>query len=260
MRVRRWKWLAGVAAAAAVIVAAAIAASCLLLRDSSTPVDVDEVVDEFRDDGRSPASLDRLPEAGVYVYATEGAEEVDALAGTRHEYPAETAVTVSAGGCGVELHWGILEERFESWELCLDGEDLRQPGYVSFHRFFGQPDTKSFVCERLSMALPDGAGPGDSWTTDCAAGSLREVTTFEVEEVDDLDVAGVSVSTVRIRTRTEVSGSSTGSSEGEIWLVRDSGLPVRWTETTATTSLSAIGPVRYDESFVIELESIEPRR
>jgi len=260
MRGRRWPWLVSGGIAVALAVAMIAAASFLLLRDTSTPIDVQEVVDEFREGETPSGSLEGLPGPGVYVYSTEGFEEVDALAGTRHDYPPETTLTVAVAGCGVELRWEVLEERFESWELCPEGAGMRQPGYVSFHRFFGQPDTKSFVCTEESLALPGVVAPGASWSTDCIAGSLREVTTYEIVGLEDLDVSGTAVPVVHILTATDVSGSSTGSSEGQLWLSQDEGLPVRWTETTSTTSLSAIGPVHYDETFLIELGSMEPRR
>ncbi|MGH2728364.1 MAG: hypothetical protein ACRDKS_15455, partial [Actinomycetota bacterium] len=38
------------------------------------------------------------PALGVYVYATDGYEETDALSGQRHDYPAETALTISRQG------------------------------------------------------------------------------------------------------------------------------------------------------------------
>jgi hypothetical protein len=100
-------------------------------RDTSTEVAVDAVVDEFRaatTDGpatTAPATTApatsapvetthpaapsrRLPSPGVYVYATTGSESVDALAGTDHDYPAETTITVLRAGCGVVLRWVAL--------------------------------------------------------------------------------------------------------------------------------------------------------
>src|ERR687891_336955 len=39
-------------------------------------------------------------ETGVYVYATEGFEETDALSGQRHDYPSQTTITASKHDCG----------------------------------------------------------------------------------------------------------------------------------------------------------------
>ena len=99
-----------------------------------------------------------------------------------------------------------------------------------------------------------------SWSIDCAAGSLLETTTYEVLSIAAMDVNGESVDAVRLSVKVDVSGRSQGSSEGELWLSRKSGLPLRWSETTETTSGSQIGPVHYSESLTIELTSLTPHQ
>ena len=76
---------------------------------------------------------------GVYQYATTGFDSVDALTGARHDYPNITTITVVPYGCGVRLRWDIAVERWDSWDWCLDGDALRQTGWVGYHEFFGTP-------------------------------------------------------------------------------------------------------------------------
>src|SRR5688572_23871693 len=63
------------------------------------------------------SSLEPLEE-GVYVYATDGYEETDALSGQRHDYPAQTTMTVSKQGCGYRWRWQPLKERWEESDGC----------------------------------------------------------------------------------------------------------------------------------------------
>lgn len=46
-----------------------------------------------------------LPEPGVYLYESSGFDSVDALTGARHDYPAQTTVTITTEGCGVRVRW-----------------------------------------------------------------------------------------------------------------------------------------------------------
>ena len=258
---RRWAWFAaatvGLVAIAAVVTYLVVTA---LFEDTSKPLAVAEVVDDFREDEGGTMPAPGLPEVGVYVYATEGGEEVDALGGTRHDYPPETTITVATTECGVQLRWDALEERYEQWELCAAGGTLSLPGYVSFHRFFGQPDLQRYVCDAGSEALPAEVVAGATWQVTCTSASLVETTTYEVLAVADLDAGGEVVEAVHLRTVVELSGGVEGASEGELWLAREGGLPLRWRETTTTVSPSAIGPVRYEESFAIEIVSLAPQR
>jgi len=56
-------------------------------------------------------------EDGVYVYDTKGFEQTNALGGARHDYPAESTITVQHGGCGWTTRWQPLQERWEQWQF-----------------------------------------------------------------------------------------------------------------------------------------------
>ena len=252
-------WLgAGFALVAVVAVGAYVAATWF--DDSSTPVAVGDVIDRFDDEDGSGEAPAGLPAPGVYVYATTGSERVDALGGTVHEYPPETTVTVAVGGCGVTLRWDALEERYDEWTLCPVAAGLEQPAYVGFHRFFGQPDTKRYVCEPAAVALPADPAPGDAWSAECAAGDHVETWSYEVLAREAVEVGGVAVDTAHVRARVTLAGGADGEAVVDDWIVPQSGLLVRRIREGETVSPSAVGPVRYEERYEIALTSLEPRR
>ncbi|MFQ5558043.1 MAG: hypothetical protein ACE5GB_11120, partial [Acidimicrobiales bacterium] len=170
----RWLWaLLGVV----VVLAVAAIVGFVVWRDTATPVSVSEAVETFRadppetstradDEARvaatapvrlggqqtDPAPGD-LPPSGVYVYRTTGGEEVDALGGTRHDYPAETTITVRSGGCGAVHRWHALEERFEEWEVCRRDGTLVMPWFTAFHQFFGTDDRQEFTCDPVVVLV-----------------------------------------------------------------------------------------------------------
>lgn len=231
-----------------------------LFQDTTTPIAVAEVVDDFREDGGSAAAAAAPLAAGVYRYTTDGGEEVDALGGTRHDYPRQTTITVTPTDCGLRFRWDALEERYEEWELCGTGGTLSIVEYISFHRFFGWADRQHYVCAIPAQVVLATIAPGTTSVGVCESDGLSESTSYEVVGLTDIAVGNETVEAVHLRTSVSLSGGAEGSSEGELWLARESGLPLRWRETSTTASPSAIGSVRYEESFTIEIVSLTPQR
>ena len=54
----------------------------------------------------------------MYVYDTAGFETTDALTGGRHDYPAQTTITVQDAGCGSVQRWQPLDQRWDETETC----------------------------------------------------------------------------------------------------------------------------------------------
>ena len=128
-------WLV-VGVAAVVVLAVGAIVAFLLLRESTTAVDVDEAVGDFRQQqptapattgdagvettpaavATSPATVpppgSRVPAPGVYTYATTGRESIDALDGRSHRYPEVSTITVTHEECGAVLRWRPLRERW----------------------------------------------------------------------------------------------------------------------------------------------------
>lgn len=168
---------------------------------------------------------------GVFAYETSGFEEVDALGGARHEYPARTTIVVRRAGCGLVLRWQPFEERLQEWELC-DGLRLRR--ITERHRFFGTDDRRTYRCDPSSRL--DGA---------------YRCTTGETTEVGRV----VSSEDGHARLKTRISGGTTGSGTREVWLRAD-GVPLRLAAENENTTPSLVGPVHYRERY--ELRLAEP--
>ena len=277
---RRWPWIvAGLVAA----VLAGLIVLRFVYRDSATPVPVSQAVQDFREgsttepddppdtttpvpsressSSTAPADVGPgRPELGVYVYDTAGFEEIDALDGTRHEYPAITTITVREGECGTVHRWDALEERFEEWETCLADDGLAIPWYTAFHRFFGNDDRQDFVCEIEPLLITPDPAPGTSRTGVCRSADLVETITVTFEGAEQLTVAGTPVDTLRLAQSIVIEGNSTGAFASMMWLARDTGLVIRWSESGESTTGSLIGDVNYAEEFSVSLTGLTPRR
>lgn len=244
------------AAALALAAGAGVAVWALVFRDGSEPVSVQEAVESFRagEGGGPPVSG---PAPGVYVYATRGREEIDVLVGSSHDYPAETTITVAAGGCGILLRWAPLSGRSTTWELCPEGEGWRLAGYRETHTFFGQTERTDYRCAADADWLPAGGAPP---ARSCTTGETDETSRVEVlGPGEPMDVGGVEVEVVHVRVALTLSGRTRGTGLLEAWLLQN-GLPARLVLDNDNRSSSPIGDVRYTEEAELRLGSLEPRR
>ncbi len=236
------------------------------LKDTTTPVEVAEAIDRFEGQ-QTPASatgtaaLTSVPEPGVYVYATTGSEGVDALGGTRHEYPGQTTITVAAAPCGSSYRWVPLEERFDDWTVCRSGSDMVLVGYTSLHRFFGQDTLLAYTCDEPLVLVPADPKPGATASTSCTTGQETELQTATVQTVGSIEVAGTptEAATVSIEVSLSASdGSITGTTNRTVVFAVQTGLILRWSEVGATVAGSPIGDVRFDETFELTITSLDP--
>lgn len=260
MRRRSVVWLA---ATGIVLLAVVFGVRAWLLRDRTDPVDVDRVVERFRA-APAPAPAARragtVPDAGVYEYATAGGEQAALLGTSRHDYPATTTVTIVPGGCGFTARWEALDLRSERWVLCRDGDALRPVRFDDVHAFYGRTDRRAYRCSGGALALRPGAPPA---TITCA----RDGTT-RTDRVRDagagaekLAIGGRDVATVRLRVATTMRGETDGAATVDLWLARDTGLPVRVRARVANESDTPIGKrVDYRERYDLRLRSLTPRR
>ena len=251
---RRWL-VGGIVAVAAVAAAGLVGAWWLLLRDVSTPARVGDAIAAYRqgDTGSSPIS------PGVYVYATDGSEQTDALRGATHAYPSSSTLTVTGAPCGVRLRWDVLEGRSTTWTACTAAGDWTERSRDERHSFFGVTQKTTYVCTDTPFR-PAGDRAGKTFTVSCSTGKAREHGPGRVVGTETVDVGGTPVPTVHIRTRTSFSGATTGSATYDFWLARATGLPVRITMVSRTTDASLIGDVHYEERVSLRLTSLEPRR
>jgi hypothetical protein len=252
---RGWLIAAGVVAAIAV---AGVLAWLLVLRDTTTPVGVEEAVTSFQTEtGSSPRGEPPIPE-GVYVYATAGFEKTDALTGVTHRYPKRTTIAVRPAECGVSLLWRVFAGRSTDWTFCVTSTGWELHTQDERHTFFGHTETTTYTCK--SALIRPGQGGPVRWPVSCTTGDSHEQGVGRAVGREALDVAGASVATEHVRKRTTYSGAIGGSAQYDFWFDRMSGVPVRIVMSSETTNGSPIGDVTYDEDVSLRLTSLEPRR
>ena len=234
----------------------------LLVRDAAEPVSVDKAVASFRSDetGQAGETVAAVPEPGVYVYATEGFEKVDAFLGSRHDYPTETTITASPGGCGLVLRWDALEQRSTIWDLCPSPRGWAIREYRELHRFFGNTEHSDYRCEKGSVWWPVPGEPGAAWTRRCASKKATEVTKGTLVGLETVRVGGEAVEAVHLSLELTLAGTTRGTGTFDVWLSPESGLPLRVDSTNDNRTRTMIGDVHYEERFSLSLASLEPRR
>ena len=126
---RRWL-VGGVVAVAGVAAVGLLGAWWFLLRDVATPASVSDALAAYRQHGDGGSSP--IP-PGVYVYATDGFEQTDALRGATHKYPGTSTITVTGAPCGVRLRWDVLEGRSTTWIACTGPDDWSARSRESLH-------------------------------------------------------------------------------------------------------------------------------
>jgi hypothetical protein len=205
-----------------------------------------------------------LVEPGVYRYRTTGGEQIDALGGTSHEYPAETTITVVTEGCGVRLRWDALRERREEWSLCVtaDGIEL-QPDAVQFHEFYGQGEAEQLTCDRPVLLVPADGSPRDGVTLDCTLAEDRWAPRWEVLERSTRQVDGEPMAVRHVRMTIDDTDEYWEDQVADWYLAAEgasAGLPVEVSVVKSSRSPSIVGPVDYEEQYGLELVSLEPLR
>jgi hypothetical protein len=229
-----------------------------VLRDTAEPVSLKQVIEEFRSAGSSTAAAPRSFE-GVYLYDTIGLEEIDALLGARHEYPPQTTITVTAGGCGILLRWDALEERTTTWEFCPGGDEgWTIAGYREVHAFFGNTVRTDYRCEPGSLWWPLDDARGVTWTRRCATGETTETAEGRVVGREPVGPGGLTG--IHLSLETTLEGSTRGTGTFDVWLEESTGFPLRIAFTNDNRTGSAIGDVHYTERVELRLTSLEPRR
>ena len=246
------------AVAAGTLALAAVGVWFLVLRDTAEPASVEEAVTTFREETETGAGMSPVPE-GVYVYATDGFEKTDALTGVTHRYPARSTMTVTAAPCGFRLRWDVLDGRSTTWTICAGSGRWTVASQDERHTFFGRTERTTYTCSDTPFR-PAGAGPGAPFDVSCATGSAEERGTGRVVARETLRVGGRPVETIHVRRRTSLTGSIRGRSTQDLWLARETGVPVRLDLTTSTTNDSAVGDVHYAEDVSLRLRSLAPRR
>lgn len=224
--------LLAVAGLLALLAAAVLGARAWMLRDTTDPIPVAEVV----------AQAAAEPDTRVYAYDTTGFEEASVLGTSRHDYPATTTITIARSGCGVSAHWQALDLRGERWQLC-DGAPVRLD---DLHAFFGRTDDRTYRCEGERLAF-----------TCAREGTTRRDRGRELG-VEQVEVGGRPVPARHLRYRSTMRGETRGTGTVDLWLAVDGGVPLRVVATNASETDTPIGTdAGYRERFELRLRSLQ---
>lgn len=196
------------------------------------------------------------PRRGVYIYATTGSEEIDALLSPRHVYPSETTVAVAGTACGWRERWAPLEGRSTERELCLVDGELVLRRYREIHTFLANEDVRDYVCDENARLVPTEREGSARSTFACDAGHTRETWTGGV--IARAGHPAVAGDVLHLRFETTLSGRTSGTSVKELWLRESDGLVVRERVFNESATSTAIGDVAYRESYALELKSVTP--
>jgi hypothetical protein len=247
--------------AAGVVVALAIAgvgAWLALFRDTAEPVTVGEAVTSFRTDTEaSPAAVSPI-RPGVYVYATNGFEETNALTGVTHIYPPRSTITVTAADCGMSLTWRVLKGRSTEWTFCVTDEGWELRSQDERHTFFGRTETTTYTCEHALIRPFDRTV--NAWLVSCSTGEATETGVGRVVPGTVHRVGDTLFPVRHVRKTTRFTGAIRGSARYDFWFHRKLGIPVAIAMTSRTTNDSPVGDVDYEEAVVLTLQSVHPRR
>lgn len=201
-----------------------------------------------------------FPAPGVYVYETTGYEAIDALGGSRHDYPASTTIVHRRDGCGATETWQPFEDRKDVRQLCGEPGRHRLEWFDATRAFFGRRDTRRLACDEGATAFVAGARPGDVHEFRCVDETETVAANrLEVLGLERIVVGGRPVDAVRTVATSQVSGPNSGSSRIESWVDARTGLTLRRTSVLDGRSPGPGGDVNYHEEYTLELTSLEPR-
>ncbi|HWQ24991.1 MAG TPA: hypothetical protein VNK94_12870 [Gaiellaceae bacterium] len=238
---------------------ALVAGWLLFLRDRAEPVAVGDAVTSFREETETAPSGPSPVPAGVYVYDTAGFERTDALTGVTHRYPRRSTITVTADPCGARLRWDVLRGRSTTWTFCVRAGGWWLASQDERHTFFGRTERTTYVCENTPLR-PAGDPVGARWPVACGTGTAEERGRASVVGRERLRVGGRLVATVHVRKVTSFTGAIRGETTHDLWLARETGVPVRLVMVSRTTNDSAVGDVHYEEEVSLQLLTLVPRR
>jgi hypothetical protein len=200
------------------------------------------------------------PAEGVYAYRTTGYEEVEAFGGARHDYPAETYMTVRRKGCGVMLRWQPLKERWDESDHCSQGPAITIDRFSMYHEFFQQGEEQPYACDPGSHVYRAGQPAGATWKVRCSSPEFGAIDmTTKVVGVETVQVGSESRRAVRMHYDAKITGYSEGTQVQERWIDEATGLMLRITTQVTVSTQTPLGRTPYHERYRIDLLSMQPR-
>jgi hypothetical protein len=198
------------------------------------------------------------PAPGVYVYDTSGFERVSALGGAQHDFPKQSTITITDNGCGDDIKWAPLEQRWDNWSTCSVGaQQIRLNSYSTHHEFFGQTEERTYPCQNVDVRpISDEVGTTTNGT--CARSAEFVNATTTVVGPTTVIVKGVAVDAIQIHLALQISGDTNGSQISDLWLRPADGLMLRYESIQDADGKSVIGPTHFHEEDHLTITDLSP--
>lgn len=241
-------------------VAGAIYAWQSIPRDDVTRATVGQAVREFRSDAERGEGLPGGPGLGVYRYAIDGGESMDAVIGTAgHDYDGVSTIAITPSPCGVEERWQILVNRWTEAELCRAKGASRLERLRDSHEFYGEVKNLSYACRGDEIPNASDLRSGMRWTVVCSAEDASIESRTHAVGIESIEIAGRYIDAVHTRSSILLEGEVSGRDQREEWRRRSDGLLLRRT-VDVDANVEVIGSADYSESYSLTLLSTEPQR
>jgi len=238
-----------------VLVAGSVFAYSTVFGNSTTSISFREAFEEFAAQQISEANVDsgdeRLPQVGVYRYSTTGSETIKSIVSASHDYPDESALTITRSGCGVKMEWAPLRERSEYLEVCrIDGR-LVLTNYGGAHEFFGLRNEHSVTCPNQTWLIPV-TGEVNNNKVVCEGADLVHDRTTSSVKTTEVFIAGKKIDGFVVETKLVATGTFNGTTIRTMTFDED-GMLLSWSDVVDGFSKTPIGDADYTENFSLTL-------
>ncbi len=245
-----------------IIAAVAFGVRTLGARDETDAVDSKEAAELVEDEGDSEGveAGDR-PEAGTYTYTGSGQESVDALGGSKHDFPGEISVVVQLdpeNGCRWTANVVYVKQHIEEREYCTEDGVMIDRGFTRKIEFFNQLQETTFTCDDDAERLRTDSQEGDTWSWTCTNGTkaTSEYTATSLGQ-ETLTVGGEQVETWHTKVVSKQTGETVGGDTSEFWL-DETGLIIKFTANLDVKTQSVLGETNFKEKLAYALTSLVP--
>lgn len=223
---------------------------------STTTISYREAFEEFAAQQDSEASdgqdEEGLPQVGVYRYSTTGSESIKSIVSASHDYPAESAITVTRSGCGVKMEWAPLRERSEYLEVCRVDDRLVLANYGGAHEFFGLRNEHSVTCPTQTWLIPFTEDLDDNKKVVCEGGDLVHNRTTTSVKATEVFLDGKKIDGFVVVTEFVAAGTFNGTTIRTMTFDED-GMLLSWSDVVDGFSKTPIGDADYTEDFSLTL-------
>jgi hypothetical protein len=185
---------------------------------------------------------------------------VTVLGGSRHDYPAQTTMTVTHTACGADVRWDALDQRRDLWTTCQPDARIELRDFTTYHSFYGQPENRQYRCQPETLFRPAAEAAGTRFSGRCTSDGAAAEIGGEVVGIEDVQVGDQVVAAIRVRLDEMLTGATAGSRTSDSWYALHDGLLLKRTAHTEADTAIKVGTTHYTEVVELRLLSLTPRR